>query len=441
MSQEDRLIFRLYLVAAAVLVVFFLYLSSLNHETVTIRLSGGSSFETPLIPIIFIAFLGGYLLSYLAGLLKQAGNYLEHLKSSKRNKTIETSAALLDRAKRAILLNNWEKGEELLKRCISTPFINPEPYVLLLGRYIEKGDLGSAFSILDSIPAEYRNNLEILLYKAKALIAKRSTERACDVLEMISETDNSIETRRFLRNAYIDLSMWEKASEFQNEIIREANNADAEIESEYSVRIGYQIAKNMMKKGHDEEAVKKLNELIKKWPDFSQPHISLGKLHWKKGNKELASKVWEKGYNRTKNMIFLFILEDYHLKDEDPQGIIEAYKNYINREPGNPLLHLFIGKLYLRLEMLDEAIESFKKTEELELSSSFLYRLIGESQFRKGFYKQAADNFKDALKIKRKILVPFVCKSCKGETDEWEALCPHCRSWETLEVALESESV
>jgi len=184
--------------------------------------------------------------------------------------------------------------------------------------------------------------------------------------------------------------------------------------------------------GKSDEAVKKLNGLIKRNRKSSPPYVTQGKLFWKTGKRDLAVETWGNGYAETGNMIFLFLLEDFYLKEEEPEEIIDIYNKLVTEEPDNSILQTFFGKLYMRLEMTEEALERLKKANELEPVSNYLPQLLGETYYRMKKYKESADNFKDAFGFARMIRIPFICSSCGSSSVEWHGSCPGCGGWDTL---------
>ncbi len=430
------MIFRLYLIIAAALVTFFLYLSSLNHDTVVIRFSGATSLETPLIPLIFIAFISGVAAFYLYSITKNAKRYLSERKVEKDKREADAANDRLLEAKKVLLLDGWTEAEKQLSALIATSFPSIDPYLLLVKGYLETGDSEKAFSVIDALPFEFQHETEVLLYKAKMLLKKGSFDRGIDTLKLLDEKEKAVGIKALLRDAYIEAELWEEANTVQSQIAKGRKKGAPDDDEECQVRIGYELARKKMKEGQEDEAIKKLKELTKKWAGHVQPYVALGKLYWKKGDKKLAETTWIKGYEKTKNLISIFIMEDYYLKDEDPQQIIETYRNLISVNPERGELHFFLGKLYLRLEMLEDALEKLQKAMELEFHTPYLPRLMGEARFRQSDYQPAAEHFKEAIGFKRQTLIPFHCNSCGHDSKDWHYACPHCNGWETLKISL-----
>jgi hypothetical protein len=54
---------------------------------------------------------------------------------------------------------------------------------------------------------------------------------------------------------------------------------------------------------------------------------------------------------------------------------------------------------------------------------------------RKQEMEQAVVELKKALHFKKRVVVPYVCTSCRQESIEWSGRCRSCGTWNTL-VAL-----
>ncbi len=430
--------FRLYIFLAAVFVVLFLYLSSLNHQTLSLRVTGAASTEVPAVPLIFITFISGFLLHYLISLIKRGKDLLDRLKTSKERKNLESARALYKDGKKAMLLGDVIQGEDLLQRCISKESSLAEPYSLLVNYYLNNKEYDRAETVLKKAPPELRTDLDLLMAKGRLLMARSDFDGAAETLSEINKTESSIATRRLLRDALIRAAKWQEAAEVQKEIKKALSREEFEFEENLSVQIAHELAKKMIEEGKVDDAVRKLTDLSRKNKGHAPPYVVLGKLYWKEGERDLAVETWKKGFNATSNLIFIFLLEDFYLTEEDPEGIIDVYSQLIVENSDNALLQLLFGKLYLRLEMIEDVMERLKKAEELGLSSTYLSQMQGEALFRVGQFRESSEKFKEALNLKRRIRIPFVCGSCGFNSFEWSGSCPECGGWNSLDVPIET---
>ena len=430
------MLFRLYLLIAVVFIAFFFYLFSLNPQTVSIKLSATALKQFPLIPFLFLVLIAGFILNYLLSLPKNGKRFVENLRLSKQRKIDEEVEKQLSTAKKFILLDKWKSAEPLLKKCIAFKPESVEAYIILLDYYVKINEQDKVFDIIDNLPSSIDKHLGILVPKARILMAKGSYDRAADIIKMIKEHEGDVDTNQLLRDMYIQSSQWEKASELHERIVKDLKKGERAKEELLSARINHELAKMSIEEGKHEDALKKFTELTKKQGEFAPPYVNLGKLHWEMGNRELAVQTLKKGYTKTNNLIFIFMLEELYLNEEDPQEIINIYKDLTNEQPDNAYLKLFFGKLYLRLEMREEALLWLKKAEASDIKTPYIPKLLGEVLFRDREFKEAAEKFKEALGHERRILIPFVCTSCCSQSNEWKGICPNCSEWDTLKVAL-----
>ncbi len=428
--------FRIYLFLAALFVVLFLYLSSLNNNSLSIRLSSANQYELPVIPLLFAAFLAGFFIHLIITAIRGGQRYLHSLKTTRENKNLKEAGKLVASGKKAIFLGNTEKGIELLQKAISMNRDLLEPYLMLSEYHLDNEDYDKASAILHDLPAELENDITVQMERAHLYSAEGNYKGATAILRRLDEKEDGLDLKRLLRDTYINAEDWEEASRTQKEIVKAVKKEDASPEERISAQIKHERAKRLIEAKKGDEAVKKFSELNKKYKTYAPPYVNLGKHHRVEGNREMAVAAWKKGYSATKNLIFVFLLEDFYLKEEEPQEIIEIYKGLIIEEPGNPLLHLFLGKLYLRLEMRDDALEQLEKAQELGLESPYLSRLRGEAAYRTGNFEEAAMRFKEAMGQKRRILIPFACTSCAYESNNWHGTCPKCGEWDKLQVAV-----
>jgi len=430
------LLFRIYLFLAALFVILFFYLSSLNNNSLSIRLSSATRYEFPVISVLFAAFIAGFFIHLIITAIRGGQRYVYSLKTARETKGLREAEKLVADGKKAIFLGNTEKGIDLLQKAVSMNRNLLEPYLMLSEYHLDNEDYDKASAILHDLPAELENDITVQMERAHLYSVEGNYKGAAAILRRLNEKEGGLDLKRLLRDTYMEAKDWEEASSIQKEIVKALKKDDASSEELISARIKHELAKGLIEGKRGDEAVRKFSELNKKYKTYAPPYVNLGKHYFIEGNREMAVATWKKGYSATKNLIFIFLMEDFYLKEEAPQEIIEVYKGLIIEEPGNALLHLFLGKLYLRLEMRDDAIERFEKAQELGLESPYLSRLLGEAAYRSGNFEEAAKRFKEAMGQKRSILIPFVCTSCGNESNDWHGTCPECGEWDKLQIAV-----
>ena len=101
----------------------------------------------------------------------------------------------------------------------------------------------------------------------------------------------------------------------------------------------------------------------------------------------------------------------------------------------NPALQFYLGKLYYRLEMVDEAFDILSTVEGPQDQLVDYHKIMANLFLRKQHMEQAVVELKKALQFKKRVVVPYVCTACQQDTTEWSGRCRRCGNWNTF-VAL-----
>jgi len=64
-----------------------------------------------------------------------------------------------------------------------------------------------------------------------------------------------------------------------------------------------------------------------------------------------------------------------------------------------------------------------------------LYKLLGTIYERKEELGKAVAEFKKALGLRKRVVVPYFCPFCDCHTYEWSGRCPRCGAWNSFTVS------
>ncbi len=150
-----------------------------------------------------------------------------------------------------------------------------------------------------------------------------------------------------------------------------------------------------------------------------------------------ALEEWRRGFVATGSPIFLQRFEDYFIENEEPARAIETLQKLIGDKERDLLVRFFLGRLYYRLEMLDESLRVLESLRErLDLSPTYHY-LIGRIRQRRDDLPQAARHYQKALLRLRLPAARYLCAQCGAKHDEWQGRCSDCGAWGTIDLDLE----
>jgi tetratricopeptide (TPR) repeat protein len=234
---------------------------------------------------------------------------------------------------------------------------------------------------------------------------------------------------------------WDKAWDIQQRIeeLLSGMGRPGKTEKKYHLAIRYMLARRHLEEGRPRDAIGILRRLVRIDATFAPAHLRLGKALIAMDQPESAVEAWEEGYEATGHPIFLTTIEDHYLRDEQPRRAIEALKAAVWKSKKDILPRFFLGKLYYRLEMLDEALIEFTRMKGSVASFPALHYHLAKILERHGNYREAIRELETVLLQAAALQVEYVCGTCSRRYPEWVEHCERCGEWNTVVVDFREE--
>ena len=268
--------------------------------------------------------------------------------------------------------------------------------------------------------------------------AKRFDDALAMYAKILSNDSSNLTALIKMRDLYQRLNQWEELSETQRKLLDSPlMPLEQEVEHRRLVGFRYEMGRSMLEAGDLERARKIFRGVIKLDKDFVPALLGLGEVYLEEGEVADAAELWEKAYKMTSSIMMLLRLEDLYLKQGEPGKAIEIYTQAVHWTPQNISLKFFLGKLYYRLEMIDEAFDILSTVDWGDKDFPDVHKLLGNIYLRRGSLGLAASEFKKALGFKKQIIIPYTCSNCELRTTDWSGRCPNCGKWNTFGVNLE----
>src|SRR5439155_4446335 len=99
-----------------------------------------------------------------------------------------------------------------------------------------------------------------------------------------------------------------------------------------------------------------------------------------------------------------------------------------------PLPRLCLGKLFFRLDMLDEALETLKRLEGRTSHAPPRHYQNGRIHERRTNFKAASEQFRKVVQELELVKLEYRCQACQVRLTEWSDRCPKCELWNTIEI-------
>jgi len=245
---------------------------------------------------------------------------------------------------------------------------------------------------------------------------------------------------RKLRALLVRTQEWEAALEIQQKIealLGEGGMKKAD--ERFSLGIPYQLACRHAAEERPGDAEAILRRLVKDAPGFVPASWKLGKILVSRGETDEAIEVWRKGFEETSAPIFLSTLEDFFLQMEEPERAIEVLKQLSWRAKREVVPRFFLGKLYYRLEMLDEALDVFRALKSRLSYAPTIHFYIARILERRGDPVQAAREYSHLLNQIDPLRLEYRCSACSTRFSAWRDHCETCSEWNTIQLDLKEQ--
>jgi tetratricopeptide (TPR) repeat protein len=435
-SKEKGARMRLLILLFLVLISAVGYLSQLNPGRILFFVAPDRPYEISLAALILFSITAGGLLVIVASGMRQTKALYQNWTYRRAQKKEASLEKIYKEGGNAFLAKRHKDAVSLFQKVLE---INPNHLntLIRLGKiYRSEKNFSESIRFYRKARLADDQNMEVLLGLAQSLDAANQSEEALSILKETIQMDATNLTAWIrIREIYMRLSRWEAAASSEEKILK-LSLPNEQRQKEQTLFLGIQFEKGMvaLKDNQLDAARKSFKSAIKMSKDFLPAYIGLARTYIQAGRGESAMTLFEKGYSMTGSLILLHQLEDLCFDLSQPDRIIHAYRNALEKEPGNIALRFYLGKLYYRLEMVDEAYEMLSEMGEQVEYFPDLHKILGNLYLRRGDTLLAAQSFQKGLQSKNPIVVPYYCPLCDYHTATWSGRCGRCHEWNSYQA-------
>ncbi|NOZ13813.1 MAG: tetratricopeptide repeat protein [Acidobacteria bacterium] len=279
----------------------------------------------------------------------------------------------------------------------------------------------------------------------KAFARKTTVQAFLKLLDVLPDSDSKPDGRELLKlaqkirkesriTAYRALLDYLKKSEDWVRAVKVYWKGRKEDQKQFPESEGAEIRYELGKTRESEHILK---ELIEDFPDFTPAYVRYGELLRQKGKIKEMLAVMKQGFSRTHIVVFLQMIEDALLEQEDPEAAVEVLGQIVLNENHHVLARFYLGKLYYRLEMLEKAREIFEQLEGEVVYIPALTYYLARIYHRKGEYHTAIHYLEQMVRHAQLLDFHFHCSRCNTPLDKWTERCPQCGSINSVRMIFE----
>jgi lipopolysaccharide biosynthesis regulator YciM len=422
-----------------VVTVAVVWLVEINQGSITVNLTPTKSREITTASFFLLSLATGAGLVFLIYLMRDVRRFLRGLKVQREQKKRSKIQELYTKGLNALLANRGPEAITFFQRVLNLDPNHVDTLLRMGISQLRQKNVQEAIRLHLKAWNLENNNQEVMFsLSADYEDAKRFDDAIKMYREILRKDPSNITTLIRLRDLYHRLNQWEELVETQARLLANPlGTQELEVEHRKLIGFKYELGRSLLEAGDLERARKVFRGIIKLDKDFVPAYLGLGEVYLEEGKQKEAGQLWEKSYKLTSSVLLLHRLEDLYLKQGEPGSAIEIYKQAVTWKPQDTILKFFLGKLYYRLEMIDEAFDILTTVDWGDREYPDVHKLLGNIYLRRGSLGLAASEFKKALRFRKQVIVPYFCSNCQYRTTDWAGRCPNCGKWNTLGVNLD----
>ncbi len=387
---------------------------------------------------MFIFFLAGFflmLMLFLVDVWKKTRKIHKLQEEKEEKKVFEEGIEI---SVYALLHGELEEAKRILKNLSLEKANTWEGKILNLCVSLREKDIERAEFLIKDLEKEKKFSLFPLL-KSRFFEIKEEYEKAIEYLEENLKNIPSplkVIALKQLRTLYIKIKKFEGALKIQEEIIKLLG-----FEEDKNLRIclEYEVAKNLKNNKELKEAIQKVQDILKENPKFTPAWVLYGDIYKEDKEEERALSVYTEGFKNTYSSILLHKIEDLYLEKEEAAKALEAINHIRFQVEKDTLPRFFLGRLYYRLEMVDEAYKLLSSLQPFAPNSVVLNYLLATLEERIGKKEKALQSLKKSLENYDALKNEYYCFNCQKSMKTWQDRCPFCGAWASIEINFKEE--
>lgn len=427
--------------------ILIAFLAQQNQELIRQPFQVTETWAVPVYVVLLATFLMGFLPVVTVLLVR---TLKQDLATRRQRRFERESRSVQGTYRRAVDYQEdgqWSLASAELSTVLSD---QPEDFDTLLrsGESLRRlGKVDEALEVHRRASVLYPQSVAVLYALAEDYMAKGSSDVAREIHDRILRDFPGLGLRvlRQRRNMALAEEDWDLAHRSQEgmDAVEPDLPVGEGVAEEMELRRGLQFERGveLLDEERYGEAIGIFEAILATSADFRPAHIMLGEAMAASGEPEAALSIWRRAWQETGSPIFLQRIEDHFIEREQPLEAIETLHGIISEAENDLLPRLFLGKLYARLEMHDEALRILGSIRDRVHESPALLFLIGRLHERRGEEVQARMVFRHGLEQSRLAADLYQCSMCNQKYGQWHARCQSCQVWDTIDLNFDVETV
>jgi lipopolysaccharide biosynthesis regulator YciM len=309
------------------------------------------------------------------------------------------------------------------------------PAGLLLGDVLMKqGDTDSAVKHLETLCLAQPDLVEPRYQLADALVAARKAEGAVTLLKQLAgdHPKSALRALRRLRALHVEAGHWEEALEVHKRLVSRFLGELNQAERAQGVALSFQVGLMKVEADLFKDASLIFQQVLKDDPSFVPAFLALGRCMILQDQEPQGLEIWLEGFRATGEGSMLQEIEDYFIQCGRPEEGLAVLQRVAATSAHQTTAKFFLGKMYYRLEILDEALVLFQEVRAQVVYSPILFFFMAKIHGRRGRTDQALNEYRQLLRNLGVLKLRYECNVCGRRTPDYLDRCETCGSWNSV---------
>jgi lipopolysaccharide biosynthesis regulator YciM len=414
------------------------YFSVLNEDTITFTVAPKTAYEMPKIALILISFAIGMAVMLVYFFVRDTKRFIASRQLQRRQKKDLHIQELYSRALNAILADNEDEAVSALESILHEEPAHMDALLRLGDIAAGDEDHQKALNYYKRARDIQPRNIEVLFSLERVMEKIGRMSEANLYLDEVLRLDPDSLTALYRKRSLLEKAEhWDDLIAIQRTIIKsEHTEKNRQREQKNLAGYKYEQGRHSLENAAMDKAEKAFKTVLRLDKGFVPAYLGLAEVLLRQGESEGAIALLQKGFEQTSSTVILARLEDLLINLGEPGRLIALYRSSTYREPQNQTLRFLMGKVFYRLEMLDDAFETLCTVDTSSTPYPELHQLLGNIYLRRQQFDKAAAEFRKVIDIKKPFRLPYCCYSCGFTSQDWSGRCPNCREWDTFQFNL-----
>jgi tetratricopeptide (TPR) repeat protein len=359
---------------------------------------------------------------------KRAIDTMQFQKKQKKEARMQEYYA---RALNAMLGNRTEEAREALQTIIKEDPDNVEALQRLGDIAFRNESYEEAMGFYKKAQHVDPKNIQTLLSMDCVLEKTGRDDSALKILDEIIDIDSVNLTALYRKQGILEKEgRWDELISLQKNIFKGLQSGrEKQREEKKLLGFNYEYGRTSLESGDIEKAEKAFRTLIKMDAEFVPAYLALAEVMVARREYEEAINFLEKSNETLRSKVIIARLEDLLIAEGEPGRLLRLYQNSISKTPLDNGLKFMLGKLYSRLEMVDDAIDTLEAIDSGLYSNPDLHLAKAELYRKRNQTGKALEELRKGVEMMRLGEIAFKCSACDYTSEDWTGRCPKCGIW------------